>query len=217
MRGLLAQDVDFDRLRAASPVRLLIATTRVKDGRLRLFHENEVTLDVVLASACLPMIHHAVEIDGEAYWDGGYAANPPLRQLVIDSDARDLILVQLMPDLHAEVPHSTRDISLRMQEIAFMTSLHKEMKWLEDLRALCRETTGNDADTCRKLRRLRFHRIGAGDYVEGLDHESALDTRKSLLGRLYEGGRRAADQWLADHPADEALEAVFGEAVPLLS
>ncbi len=217
MRGLLAQDVDFDRLRAASPVRLLIATTRVKDGRLRLFRENEVTLDVVLASACLPMIHHAVEIEGEAYWDGGYAANPPLRQLVIDSDARDLILVQLMPDLHAEVPHSTRDISLRMQEIAFMTSLHKELELLEDLRALCRETTGNDAELCRKLRRLRFHHVGAGDYVEGLNNESALDTRESLLTRLYEGGRRAADQWLAEHPADEALEAVFGEAVPPLS
>ncbi len=217
MRGLLSQDVDFARLRAASPVRLLIATTRVKDGRLRLFRENEVTLDVVLASACLPMIHHAIEIEGEAYWDGGYAANPPLRQLVIDSNARDLILVQLMPEIHADIPHSSPDISRRMQEIAFMTSLHKELEALEDLRALCREAPGNDAELCRKLRRLRFHRIGAGDYVEDLDHASALDTRESLLKRLHADGRNAADMWLAKHPADEALEAVFGEAVPVLS
>ncbi len=217
MRGLLSHDVDFERLRAASPVRLLIATTRVKDGRLRLFRENEVSLDVVLASACLPMIHHAIEIEGEAYWDGGYAANPPLRQLVIDSNARDLILIQLMPEIHADVPHSSPDISRRMQEIAFATSLHKELEALEDLRALCREATGNDADLCRKLRRLRFHRVGAGDYVKDLDHLSALDTRQSLLAQLHADGHRAADKWLAEHPADEALEAVFGEAVPIVS
>ncbi|MBV9654233.1 MAG: patatin-like phospholipase family protein [Acetobacteraceae bacterium] len=217
MRGLLTGDVDFERVRTGSPVHLMIATTRVSDGRLRLFREHEVSLDVVLASACLPMIHHAVEIDGEAYWDGGYAANPPLRQLVVESNARDVILVQLMPDYHTDVPHSSRDISLRMQEIAFATSLHKELESLDDLRALCGEAHGNDADTCRKLRRLRFHRIGAGDYVEDLDHLSALDTRESLLISLHDAGRRAAAQWLAANPADAALEAVFGDAVPLLS
>ena len=79
---MLIDEVDFERLRTESPIRLLIATTRVKDGRLRLFRENEMTVEAVLASSCLPFLHHAIEIDGEAYWDGGYAANPPLRQLV---------------------------------------------------------------------------------------------------------------------------------------
>lgn len=217
LRNLLASEVNFDRIREKSPIKLLIATTRVKDGRLRLFHEQEVTLDVVLASACLPMIHHAVEIEGEAYWDGGYAANPPLKQLVIDSEARDLILVQLMPEGYGDVPHSSPDISRRMQEIAFSTSLHKELEALEDLRELCAGSGGTEAPFCRKLRRLRFHQLCAGDYVEHLERESALDTRESFLTRLHAAGRRAGEQWLAEHPADEALEAVFGEAVPILS
>jgi NTE family protein len=199
MRHMLIDEVDFERLRAKSPVRLLIAATRVRDGRLRLFREDEVTVEAILASACLPYLHHAIEIDGEAYWDGGYSANPPLRQLVIDSDAKDVILVQLMPEEHGEVPHLSPDISRRMQEIAFTTSLHKELEALDDLREVCRQSR-TSSPICRKLRELRFHRVVASDAVEGLEHESALDTRWSLIGRLKEHGRSAAEEWLAQNP-----------------
>lgn len=218
LRTVLESTVDFERLRAHTPVKLLIATTRIKDGRLRLFRETEVTADVALASACLPMIHHAVEIDGEAYWDGGYAANPPLKQLVVDSEARDVVLIQLMPEGEGDIPHSSPDISRRVQEIAFATSLHKELEALDDMRALCADDAGGgDSPFCRKLRRLRFGRVGAGDHVENLGRESPLDTRESFLLRLRNAGRQAAEGWLAEHPADEALEAVFGDAVPTLS
>jgi len=98
LRDILAEEVDFARLRAAAPVRLLIAATRVRDGSLRLFRNDEITLDVVLASACLPHLHHAIEIEDEWYWDGGFSANPPLRQLVLDSRAHDVLLVQIMPE-----------------------------------------------------------------------------------------------------------------------
>ena len=118
MRRMLTEEVNFERLRTESPIRLLIAATRVRDGRLRLFREDEVTVEAVLASACLPFLHHAIEIDGEAYWDGGYSADPPIRQLVIDSKAKDVILVQLIPEEHGEVPHLSPEISRRMQEIA---------------------------------------------------------------------------------------------------
>jgi NTE family protein len=199
MRHLLTEEVDFERLRAESPIRLLIAATRVRDGRLRLFREDEITVEAVLASACLPFLHHAIEIDGEAYWDGGYSANPPLRQLVLDSKAHDVILVQLMPEEHGEVPHLSPDISRRMQEIAFVTSLHKELEALEDLRDVCRHSL-TFSPICRKLQHLRFHTVSASESVDGLDHESALDTRWSLIGRLKEHGRTAAAEWLAKNP-----------------
>jgi NTE family protein len=201
IRGMLIDEVDFERLRTQSPIRLLIAATRVKDGRLRLFRENEMTVEAVLASSCLPFLHHAIEIDGEAYWDGGYAANPPLRQLVIDSRAKDLILVQLIPDEHEGVPQRTTDINRRMMEIAFTTSLHKELEAIEDLREVCRRSPLTRSRLCRKLQNLRFHRVVAADAVEGLDHESALDTRWPLLSRLKEHGRAAAQNWLAGPPA----------------
>ncbi len=196
LRRLLANEIDFDRLRAQSAIRLLIAATRVKDGRLRLFREDEVTLESVLASTCLPMLHHAVEIGGEAYWDGGYCANPPLRQLVVDLDARDVILIQLLPDEFGVTPRMCSNISRRMQEIAFSTSLHRELEALEDLREVCRGSPLAYSPLGRKLRDLRFHRVVAADTVRGLAQESAMNTRWSLLCRLKEDGRRAASTWL---------------------
>jgi NTE family protein len=201
LRGMLNEEVDFERLRAQSPVRLLIAATQVKDGRLRIFREDEMTVEAVLASSCLPFLHHAIEIDGETFWDGGYSANPPIRQLVLDSRARDIILVQLIPETHAEVPRLSGEISRRMQEIAFTTSLHKELEALEDLREMCRRSPLTHSGTCRTLRNLRFHRVVADDFVEGLEQESALDTRWTLLTRLKEQGCVAAAEWLAKHAA----------------
>jgi NTE family protein len=199
MRRKLTEEIDFERLRAESPIRLLIAATRVRDGRLRLFHESEMTVEAVLASACLPFLHHAIEIDGEAYWDGGYSANPPVRQLVIDTKATEVILVQLIPEEHGEVPHLSPEISRRMQEIAFVTSLHKELEALDDLRDVCRHSTAS-SPICRKLQRLRFHRVSASESVKDLDSENALDTSWSLIGGLKEHGRTAATEWLAKNP-----------------
>jgi NTE family protein len=104
LRAILSDLVDFDELRANPSVRLLIAATRVSDGRLRIFRENELSLKVALASSCLPLLHHAVTIDGADYWDGGYSANPPLVPLVEASRAADVLLIQLMPTAGAEGP-----------------------------------------------------------------------------------------------------------------
>ncbi len=96
-----------------------------------------MTLDAVLASACLPFLHHAVQIEGEAYWDGGYSANPPLRQLVVDTEAEDILLVRLVPELHESVPHLSHEISERVREIGFNASLLREQEAVEDLRRAC--------------------------------------------------------------------------------
>ena len=198
LRDLLLKEIDFDRLRAVRPVGLLIATTRVKDGQLRLFREDEITVDVVLASCCLPMLHQAVEIDGEAYWDGGFSANPPLRQLAMETVAREILLVQIMPAESETVPQSSADISRRASILAFNASLQREIEALEALRAGCKQAGLFASAMCRKLNRLRLHRITATDSLVGLARESMLNTTPAFLTRLRESGAKAASAWLAE-------------------
>ncbi len=115
LREVLTAAIDFDLLRAGSPMKLLIGATRVRDGRLRIFTEGELSVDAVLASACLPLIHHAIEIGGEPYWDGGYAANPPLLPLVQASRAAHLLVVQVTPNSSERLPTTTREIAKRVR------------------------------------------------------------------------------------------------------
>jgi NTE family protein len=199
LRELLAEAVDFDRLAAAAAgrgPRLLIAATRVRDGRAVLFRDAAVSLDSVLASACLPLLGQPVVIDGEPCWDGGFSANPPLRALVEESAAEDLLLVRLLPTEREGVPHGGTEIARRMQELTFNAPLQREEDELAALRAasagrVFRSTLG------RRLERLRLHRIAAPEEVEGLERESALDTGWGLLQRLMAAGRGAAEAWLA--------------------
>jgi NTE family protein len=206
LREILAQMVDFARLRAASPVRLLIAATRVKDGSLRLFREDEITLETVLASACLPLIHHAVEIEGEWYWDGGFSANPPLRQLVIDTKASDILLVRVTPQVRQNLPLSSIEIYRRVCQITFNSVLQKELDALDDLVALCRREGLLRSAVCRKLQQLRLHHIAPEEPADILEQASALDLDWRFLSRLKENGGAAAERWLADYSDTPAAE-----------
>lgn len=197
LRAILADLVDFERLRQASSRRLFIAATHVKTGRLRLFRETEITLEMVLASACLPLLHHAIEIEGELYWDGGLSANPPLRRLAMESDADDLMLIQLTPERLNAMPQSSPEIARRVNQISFNSPLQTELEALSSLTALCRSEPFLLSREGHKLRRLRLHRIAAEDEVEGLERNSALDLDWSFLTRLKESGRKAAKAWLA--------------------
>jgi NTE family protein len=201
LRDILGEEVDFERLRTASPVRLLIATTRVRDGRLRLFRDGEVTLDTVLALTCLPLLHHAVSIDGEWYWDGGYTANPPLTHLAAASEAADVILVQLTPTAYDGRPTPSPQIVKRLQQIAFNSPLLKEIEALATLQELSEREGLFSSRFGRKLQRLRLHRIAAEDAFEGLDQASALNLDWSFLTRLRDSGRAAAEAWLAAREA----------------
>ncbi|MDE2580339.1 MAG: patatin-like phospholipase family protein [Rhodospirillales bacterium] len=201
LRDLLAETVDFPRLRAAAAAgsgpRLLLAATRVRDGRPVLFGTPQVRLEAVLASACLPFLGEPVVIDGEACWDGGFSANPPLRALVEASTAADLLLVRLLPAEHDRVPHHSHEIARRLQELTFNAPLLREEDEVAALRRACGERRLFRPALCRKLERLRLHRIAAPDAVAGLERESPLDTGWPLLQRLKDAGRAAAEVWLA--------------------
>ena len=125
LRRILAESIDFERL-ARAPIKLFVTATRVRTGRGRIFRNAEITADVLLASACLPTMFRAVEIDGEPYWDGGYAGNPTITPLVRETDARDTIVVQINPTERPEEPRSAADILNRLNEISFNAALLKE-------------------------------------------------------------------------------------------
>ena len=191
LREALIDEVDFARLRTRSPVSLLIGATRVSDGALRVFSTGEVSVDVVLASACLPLIHHAIEIDGEPYWDGGYAANPPLIPLVLASKAAHLLIVQVTPTKSARLPTSPSEIAKRLEQIHFNATLNAELEALK---------YGMFVGATPKLRRLRIGRISAQEEFVGLADESAGNLGWEFLERLRASGRGAVEAWLDETP-----------------
>jgi NTE family protein len=197
LRKILAEEIDFDFLRAKPSLRLLIATTRVSDGKLRIFREREVSAEVILASACLPLIHHAVSIDGEAYWDGGYSANPPVLPLVLASRASDVVIVQIMPTAGAEMPTTSSQIVKRAEQITFNASLLRD---LESLSAMTKLTAAENAGSrmSRKLQKLRVHHVAAETDVPSLGELSALNLDWDFLTGLRDAGRSAAERWLRE-------------------
>ena len=196
LRAILADLVDFDELRANPSVRLLIAATRVSDGKLRIFRENELTLKVALASSCLPLLHHAVTIEGVDYWDGGYSANPPLVPLVEASQAADVLLVQLMPTAGPEGPTTLQEIAKRSLQITFNTPLVRDLELIGAMTKLA-ASEGEGSPLSRKLRRLKLHHISAENEVAGLAEASALDRDWDFLLQLRDAGRHAAERWLS--------------------
>ncbi len=181
LRALLTELVDFGAIRRADEPRLFVAATRVRTGGCRIFRNHELSVEAVLASACLPQLHRAVEIDGEAYWDGGFSSNPPLLPLVGHCRARDLLLVQLSPSEVGELPVTAPAIRGRMSQIVFNAPLLHELRALE----LGAGRTG-----------VRLYRIDATPAVAPLGAESAGRPDRDLLVHLREEGRAAADGWL---------------------
>src|SRR5271157_804465 len=187
LREALAAEVDFERLREWSEIKLLLGATRVRDGRLRILTNSELTVDAVLASACLPLLHHTIELDGEPYWDGGYAANPPIIPLVRASEAAHILIVQVTPSTSERLPLSAREIAVRIEQIQFNATLNSELEALK---------FGKLIGATDKLKRLRIGRISADEEFDGLGGESARNLGWDFLERLFSGGRAAADNWL---------------------
>jgi NTE family protein len=191
LRDALVEEVDFARLRAEAPVKLLIAATRVSDGRQRIFRENELTADMVLASTCLPLLHHTVNIDGEDYWDGGYVANPPLFPLALASGTAHILAVLVTPNAVERTPLNRRDIVKRLEQIQFNATVNAEFAALQ-LGAILRMSP--------IFERLRLTSISAADEIAGLARESAGNLGWNFLDRLRQSGRDAASVWLARQP-----------------
>ncbi len=213
LRDILRETVDFDRVRDCHKVGLFIAATHVCSGRLRIFRQAELTVDMVLASACLPLLFQAVEIDGEAYWDGGYAGNPSLLPLIIESPADDLLLVQINPTLREGTPTAAQEIVDRANEITFNASLLKELRGIALLKQLIRDEVRPDhhyhEPAFERVDHLRVHKLDADAALTRLGASTKTNTNWSFLQDLHRIGHAAADRWLQTHGKDLGRRASF--------
>ena len=192
LRDLIAAYVDIDAVRSKTAPALYVTVTNVKTGLPRVISNDEMTVDVLLASACLPQLFQAVEIDGEPYWDGGYSGNPTLWPLIRGAGSRDLIVVQLTPGQAIELPKDSAAIHRRINEIVFASSLVAEMQAIAAMRAVAARTN----DKSSGVLDVRMHRIGPPP-VELSAHGSPMERSRAWLEMLHDEGRRAARRFIA--------------------
>jgi NTE family protein len=203
LRDILAETVDFGRL-AQAPIKLFVTATNVRTGRGRVFRNSEITPDVLLASACLPTLFQAIEIDGESYWDGGYSGNPTITPLVRECNSKDTILVQINPVERPGLPRSARDILNRLNEVSFNAVLLKELRMI----ALLRQVAQPDNSESAKWADMLIHRISSEMMVE-LGYSSKLNAEWQFLCMLRDEGRRAGEAFLNAHHEDVGRRSTF--------
>ena len=203
LRDLLGNLVDFGNVNACPDVQVFVTATNVRTGRPRIFGQGEVTIDAVLASACLPQMFPAVEIDGEAYWDGGFTANPAVYPLIYDCTTPDILLVLLNPLRHPDAPRSAEEIATRSMELGFSTTFLREMRTLAQARAYMQEGSGwlPRGRLERKLAGLRFHLLEAEELADA-GKGSKLNATRAFLHELRDLGRARAARWIRQHRAD---------------
>jgi NTE family protein len=195
LRDLIADLVDFEHVRHAEGIKLFVAATNVRTGKQKIFRREEMTADMVMASACLPTVFQAVEIDGDAYWDGGYMGNPALFPLVEEGQARDLVIVQINPIVRDEIPRKAADIMNRLNEITFNTSLIKEIRSLSFMKKLI-ETNGQEEG---RFKDALFHRINADVELEPLGVSSKVNSEWAFLEHLHDVGYSITEAWLDEN------------------
>lgn len=196
LRDVLAECVHFDRL-AGGSIKLFVNATNVRTGRGRIFRNAELTPDVLLASACLPQLFQAIEIDGDAYWDGGYSGNPSIMPLVLECTSRDTILVPINPIERPGTPRSAREILDRINEVAFNAVTLKELKMIALLRQVADPGTTEGA----LWGKMRVHAV-PNDTMSKLGYSSKLNAEWPFLEMLRDEGRRSADEFMTKHSQD---------------
>ena len=195
LRDLVAETIDFDRVHACGNFRLFVAATNVHTGKIKVFRNEEITVDALMASACLPQVFQAVEIDDVPYWDGGFMGNPPLFPLFYDTGTEDTLLVQINPVERRETPRSARDIVNRVNEITFNSTLLRELRTIDFVKRLISDGRLERNDYMD----VRMHRIDGGGALAELSASSKLNAEWPFLKHLRDIGRAAAGSWLDAH------------------
>ncbi len=192
LRDLLADQVDFERVRSCDKLKLFISATNVRNGQVKVFERSRLTVDAVMASACLPQIFQAVNVDGEDYWDGGYAGNPVLYPFAYHSDSQDIVIVQINPLNCQETPRAARDILNRVNEITFNASLLHELRAIDFVARMLDEGSLDP----ERYRKMLIHVIADEIGFQDLNASSKMNTEWEFLEHLHNLGYRAAENWL---------------------
>lgn len=193
LKDVLTKTVDFERLQVC-PVatRLYLTATNVRTGKVKIFENAELSADAVLASACLPYVFQAVEIDGEHYWDGGFMGNPAIFPLIYRKGSRDVVIVHINPLERPKLPVTAPEIFDRMNEVSFNSSLMREMRAIAFVTRLIDDGALDSA----KYSRILIHSISDDPTMQQLGVATKLNPDWQFLTRLRDCGRRSAEVWL---------------------
>ena len=195
LRDLLNDLIDFDCLKSAGGPGLFLCATNVKTGRIKVFKDEEISVEAVLASACLPNLFQAIEVEGEHYWDGGFMGNPPIFPLIYGTDCEDVLIVQLNPIVIEDLPTTAAEISDRVNELAFNSSLMREMRAIHFVTRLI-----DDGHIDReRYKRLNIHLIGAEKEMSPLRRSSKINAERAFLESLFDLGQQKAETFLKEH------------------
>lgn len=195
LRDVLEAHVDFEALRANCAIKLFLAATNVETCKVRIFQESDLTANAVLASACLPLLFQAVEIDGEFYWDGGYLGNPAIYPLIYGCESRDVMIVHLNPIVREGCPKTASAILNRINEVSFNSSLMREMRAIAFVTGLIEQGKLSD----KEFRRMLIHSIRADEEMVQHGVSSKLNPDWGFLTHLRDKGRDYAQEWLEAH------------------
>ncbi len=192
LKSILEEVVDFENLRRRCAIKLFLSATNVRTGKVRVFTNDEIDVAHVLASACLPLLYQAVEIDGEHFWDGGYMGNPALFPLIYGCQSRDIVVIHINPTERPDIPKTAPEIMNRINEISFNSSLFREIRAIAFVTRLIDEKKITDGS----LKRMLIHAIEADDVMQGLGPASKLNADWEFLMRLHDIGHDRAGSWL---------------------
>jgi len=211
---LLEESIDFEMVRHCTAFKVFISATNVETGKVKVFPREALTAEMVMASACLPTLYQAVEIDGVPYWDGGYMGNPALFPFYASEvGAHDIIIVQINPVERPGTPKTAQGIMERLREITFNSSLLKELRSVDFINRLLDEGKMTEDG----FSRMRVHIIQAPEEVTDLGQSSRMNPQWEFLEHLFDLGRDSADKWLDAHFDDVGvrqtvdIRGLFGE------
>ena len=195
MRSLLEREIDFEAIASLHSPRVFVSATHVNTGKAEIFSGKKLTVQAVMASACLPMVFQAVEIDGEHYWDGGYSGNPAMTPLINHCASHDLVLVQINPIRREQIPHSPNDILDRVSELTFNASLLSQMRSIDFINRLLADGRLKESP----YKSVLLHRIDGGEVLRELPTASKMSTDAALIRKLFNLGVECARRWMKRH------------------
>lgn len=198
LRDILDSLVDFKQISQNKHLRLFICATNVKTGKIKVFQQDDVSLDAVMASSCLPFLFQAVQIQDEYYWDGGYMGNPALFPIIYNSNYNDIVIIHINPIQRDTMPRKASEIINRMNEVSFNSSLMREMRAVAFISNMLDQGWIKD-EYAKKMKRIFMHAIRADKVMENYSVASKLNTDWDFIVHLFDQGRHLADDWIRDN------------------
>ena len=196
LRDILEECVDFERIKLSKKLKVFVSATNVKTGKIKVFENKDISLDAVMASACLPFLFQAVKIDEDYFWDGGYMGNPAIFPLIYNSPSRDILIIHINPIQRDQVPESPTDILNRMNEISFNSSLMREMRAIAFVSKMLDNGWIKD-EHMKHMKRLYMHAIRADVSMQSFSVASKMNTDWTFIRQLYMDGRLQAAEWMS--------------------